>query len=430
MPAAPKVLLLVENNGFPRDFRVRREAHALRDHGFQVSVVCPREGSERWHETVDGVEIYRFPAPPGGSGLLGYAFEFGYSTLAILVLAVWIALRRGVDVVHAANPPDTLFVVGAVFKLLGKRYIFDHHDLAPEIYLSRFGFRRHNLVYSTLKLMERCSYAVADVVIATNESYRQRAIAEGRKSPEKVVVVRNGPPLSYQPLPPPDGLAGRARHLIGYVGTIGAQDGLDCWMRSIHHLVATLNRRDFLAVVIGDGDAMPAVRELVAELNIERYVLFTGRLPEVEARRHLSAVTLCVQPDPSNPLNDHSTMNKLMEYMALGKATVAYDLHETRVSGGDAAVYVASNDELEFAHRVDVLLDDAAERERMGEVGRRRVETTLAWEYSVPHLYRAYDEGLGFGSVAAETSAIEASGRHAGVHGEWRQKAGARRPVR
>ena len=389
--------MLVENNGFPRDFRVRREAHALRDHGCQVSVVCPREADQPWHERLDGIDIMRFPAPPGGAGLFSYALEFGYATLAMLVVSLSVALRRGVDVVHAANPPDTLFVIGAVFRLLGKRYVFDHHDLAPEVYLSRFKDPRRGVVYKILKLMERGSYAVANVVIATNDSYRQRAIREGRKSPDKVFVVRNGPPLSYQPLPPPEGLIERAPHLIGYVGTIGPQDGLDCWLRSIHHLVVTFDRRDFLAVIIGDGDAMPELRRLAAELRIEPYVLFTGRLPEREARQHLSAATLCVQPDPSSPLNDRSTMNKLMEYMALGKPTIAFDLPETRVSGGEAAVYVSGNDEREFARQVARLLNAPDERERMGEIGRQRIGTDLAWEFSVPQLVSAYRDGLGFG---------------------------------
>jgi glycosyltransferase involved in cell wall biosynthesis len=398
MATPPKVLLLVENNGYPRDFRVRREAHVLRDHGCDVAVVCPREGRERWRERIDGVDVYRFPAPPGGAGVLGYAFEFGYATLAILLLSLWVWLRRGVDVVHAANPPDTLFVIGALFRLLGKRYVYDHHDLAPEVYLSRFGAPRRGGIYHVLKLMERCSYAVADVVIATNESYRRRAIAEGGLAPDRVFVVRNGPPLSYQPLPPPEGLVGRATHLIGYVGTIGPQDGLDCWMRALCHLVHTLGRRDVLAVVIGDGDALPDVRRLAAELHIEPQVLFTGRLGELDARRHLSPVSLCVQPDPSSPLNDHSTMNKLMEYMALGKATVAFDLEETRYSGADAAVYVASGDEFEFARQVARLLDDPEQRARMGAAGRHRVETSLAWEYSVPHLLKAYGQALGLAS--------------------------------
>ena len=395
MPKTINVLLLVENNGFPRDFRVRREAHALRDHGFSVSVVCPREGNDAWREQLDGIEIYRFPAPPGGGGVLGYALEFGYATFAMLAVSLWVWLRRGVDVVHAANPPDTLFVIGLVFKLFGKRFVFDHHDLAPEIYLSRFKEPRRDLVYRTLKWMEQRTYAVSDVVVATNETYRRRAIEQGGLPADKVFVVRNGPPLSYVPLPPPEGLAAEPRHIIGYVGTIGPQDGVDCWLRAIKHLLTTFQRTDFLAVIIGDGDAMPALRILARDLEIEDHVMFTGRLPEAEARRHLSASALCVQPDPSGPLNDHCTMNKLMEYMALEKTTVAFDLPETRVSGGDAAVYVANNDEREFAGQVDRLLDDPAERARRGAIGKQRITTALAWEYSVPPLVRAYKEGLG-----------------------------------
>jgi glycosyltransferase involved in cell wall biosynthesis len=390
-----RVLLLVENNGFPRDFRVRREAHALRDHGYDVSVICPREGAELWHERVDGVEVYRFPNPPGGNGLAGYAMEFGLATLAMLLLSIWVALRHGVDVVHAANPPDTLFAIGAIFKLFGKRYVFDHHDLAPEVYLSRFDQPRRNAIYRCLRWMERCSFAVADVVISTNESYRSRAIAFGKMPADKVFVVRNGPPLSYTPLAPPAGLAERAPHLIGYIGTIGPQDGLDRWLRAIHHMVFELERRDFLAVIIGDGDAMPAVRALARELQIESHVLFTGRLAETQARSHLSATALCVQPDPSGPLNDVSTMNKLMEYMALGKATVAFDLHETRVSGGKAVVYVPNDDVAGFAREVCHLLDDPQRREQMGLVGRERIHSALAWEFSARELVRAYEEGLG-----------------------------------
>ena len=397
MSKSVRVLFLVENNAYPSDFRVRREAHTLRDAGYCVSVIAPRSPAQRWVEHLEGISIYRFPAPPGGNGLFGYAFEFGYATLVMLLLTVWVAVRKGVDVIHAANPPDTLFVIGAIFKLFGKQFVFDHHDLAPETYLSRFAQPRANLIYSSLRLLERCSYAVADVVVATNESYKRLALTRGCKNPDKVFVVRNGPPLSYQRLEADPDLVQRAKYLIGYVGTIGPQDGVDYWLRAIREMVFTLRRRDFLAIIIGNGDAFPNVQALAKELQIEAYVLFTGRLSELEARKCLSAVDVCVQPDPSSPLNDKSTMNKLMEYMALGKPTVAFDLAETRYSAQDAALYVRPNDELEFANQVGWLLDHPGECKRMGELGRQRVASVLAWEFSVPNLLLAYRAGLGLG---------------------------------
>jgi glycosyltransferase involved in cell wall biosynthesis len=395
MSSPVRVLLLVENNSYPFDFRVRREAQALLEAGYLVSVIAPRGVAQPWMENIDGVSVYRFPAPPGGVGVLSYAFEFGYATLAMLLLTAWVSVSKGVDVIHAANPPDTLGVIGLVFKLFGKRFVFDQHDLAPETYLSRFEQPRENLIYKILCLTERLSYAVADAVIVTNESYKQVAIKRGCKDPDKVFIVRNGPPLTYQPLEPVPDLVGRAKYLIGYIGTIGPQDGVDYWMRAIREMVFTLGRRDFLAVIIGNGDALAGVQALAKELDIEDYVLFTGRLSELESRKHLSAVSVCVQPDPLSPLNDKSTMNKLMEYMALGKPTVAFDLVETRFSAQDAAIYVQPNDELEFAERVNWLLDNPKQCKKMGEIGRDRVANALAWEYSEPELLRVYDEGLG-----------------------------------
>jgi glycosyltransferase involved in cell wall biosynthesis len=388
-----KVLFLVENNSYPQDFRVRREALALRDAGCNVSVIAPRGKSEAWAEVVDSIHIYRFPAPPAGKSFLGYAFEYAYATLAILILALWVAIRRGVDVVHAANPPDTLAVVAGVLKLFGKRFVFDQHDLCPEIYLCRTQTPAR-LPSSLLRLLERLSYSLADVVIVTNQSYKEIALSRGRVPESKVFIVRNGPPLSYTPMPPIPELRRSARYLIGYVGTIGPQDGLDYWMRAIREIRFTLKRSDFVAVVIGDGDALPSVRALSETLGIASHVLFTGRLPESDARRLLSSVDVCVQPDPLNPLNDKSTMNKLMEYMALGKACVAFDLVETRVSAADAALYAHANDEFAFASHVVWLLDHPQERRRMGEIGSERIERYLAWEYSIAPLTRAYTDGL------------------------------------
>jgi glycosyltransferase involved in cell wall biosynthesis len=396
MPSTIKVLLLVENNTYPFDFRVRREAQALRDSGCEITVIAPRGASQAWIENVDNIKVYRFPPPPGGVGVLGYAFEFGYSTLVMLLLTAWVAVSRGVDVIHAANPPDTLCAIGILFKLFCKRFVFDQHDLSPETYLSRFQYPHKNFIYYILCFIERCSYAAADAVIVTNESYKRVAVERGRKSPDKVFIVRNGPPLSYQPLEPYPDLVRRENYLIGYIGTIGPQDGVDYWMRAIREMVFILGRRDFMAVIIGSGDALSGVKALAKELDIESYVLFTGRLSETESRKYLSAVDVCVQPDPLSPLNDKSTMNKLMEYMALGKPTVAFDLAETRFSAQESALYVRPNDESEFAKKVSWLLDNPDECKRMGEIGRDRVANTLAWEYSVPELLRVYGTGLEF----------------------------------
>jgi glycosyltransferase involved in cell wall biosynthesis len=401
MSSSVRVLLLVENNTYPQDFRVRREAHALRDAGLQVAVIAPRGATKAaWTENIDGISVYRFPNPPGGMGFLGYVFEFGYSTLAILLLSAWVAIRKGVDVIHAANPPDTFFVIGAFFRLFGIKFIFDQHDLAPELYLSRFNRPHANLAYRVLRLLEICSYAVADVVITTNESYKEIALKRGGKQSNKVFVVRNGPTLSYQPLEPDPDLVGRAKHLIGYIGTIGPQDGVDYWMRAIHEMVYTLRQRDFLAIIIGSGDALTSVQNLAKELDIEAYVWFTGLLSESESRKYLSAVQVCVQPDPLNPLNDKSTMNKLMEYMALGKPIVAFDLMETRFSAQDAALYVRPNDEREFARKVVWLLENPGECKKMGKIGRYRVANLLAWEYSTLELLRVYRNGLGLRCIA------------------------------
>jgi glycosyltransferase involved in cell wall biosynthesis len=400
-----RVLLLVENNSYPLDFRVRREAHTLRDAGCQVTVIAPRDAAQTWTEDVDGISVYRFPAPPGGTGLLSYLFEFGYATLAILLLTVWVYVRRGVDVIHAANPPDTLFVIGALFKVLGKRFVYDQHDLAPETYLSRFGQTGEDVVYKILRVLERCSYAAADVVVTTNRSYMEVAVTRGRKSADTVFVVRNGPPLSYEAVDAHPCVTERAKYRVGYVGTIGPQDGVDYWIRTVHELVFTFERRDFVAIIIGDGDALASVQALAKQLNIDGYVWFTGRLPELEVRKYLSAVHVCVQPDPRSPLNDKSTMNKLMEYMALGKPTVAFDLAETRFSAQDSALYAQPNDEVEFARKVSWLLDNPTECERMGEVGRRRIREGLAWEYSAIELLRAYGS-----NAYASTRGVATSG--------------------
>lgn len=399
------VLLLVENNSYPFDVRVRREALALRDAGCRITVISPRGPGQRWSESVDGVAVRRFPMPPGGSGLMSYAFEFAYSTLAMLVLSLWVRLFSKVHVVHAANPPDTLFVVGLVMKLFGARFVFDHHDLSPETYLSRFGKTQENFVCKALRVLEQATFATADVVISTNESYRRLAMERGKKAADKVFVVRNGPPMSFQPVAPDATLRRRAPHLIGYIGTMGPQDGVDYLLRVVKHLVVVEKRQDFLAVIIGGGDEAASLRALAKTLDIEKFVYFAGRVPDAQVRIFLSTVDVCVQPDPLNPLNDKSTMNKMMEYMALEKPIVAFDLVETRFSGGDAALYACPNDEGEFARLISILFDDPEKCRQLGNAGRTRVSSVLAWEYSVPNLLAAYRNGLNLSMVPVETTA-------------------------
>ncbi len=390
MRSIHKVLMLVENTAYPFDVRVRHEAHALRDAGYKVAVISPRRKEQPFHECISDISVYRFPFPPQGKGLLGYIYEFFYATAAMLLFSFWAWWSHGFDVIHAANPPDTIFVIGIFYKIFGKRFVFDHHDLSPETYLSRFQLASPNLVYRILLFLEKWSYRTADLSIATNESYREIALTRGGKKPENVYIVRNGPLLSLCPGEVDPKLAQRAEYIIGYIGTMGPQDGVDYWLKALHEIVYTFNRRNLLSVIIGGGDAVPGLCQLREELNIEPYVWFTGRLRDDLVVRYLSTAQICVHPDPLNPLNNVSTMNKMMEYMALGKPVVSFDLVEARFSARSAALYAKPNDILDYARKVISLMDDKEARERMGQIGQERVRNLLAWEYSAPHLLEAY----------------------------------------
>jgi glycosyltransferase involved in cell wall biosynthesis len=395
--------MLLENSSYPEDVRVRAEARTLARAGLEVTVVAPRRRGHPGREVVDGVRVYRYPAPSTGAGVLGYLWEYVYATLASVAVTLVVLWRRGFDVIHLHNPPDTLVLAALPAKLLGKRCIFDHHDLAPELYNARFGRTGGGLVYWALRLFERLNFLAADHVIATNECYRRVAIERGKVPAARVTVVRNGPDLErFRPVEPEPGLRARAGTIIGYVGVMGFQDGLDHLLRAVRHLVVTLDRRDVHCVLIGDGDAWEGLRRLARRLEIDEYMWFTGRISSVGAAgrelvRYLSTADICVDPQPSNPYSDRSTTLKLMEYMALAKPIVAFDLPEHRVTAGDAAVYVGGNDDQAFARAIAELMDDPERRRRMGERGRRRVEAELSWEHSVPRLLDAYRAVLGAG---------------------------------
>jgi glycosyltransferase involved in cell wall biosynthesis len=390
-PVGGRVLMLVENNSYPEDFRVRREARALAEAGYRVTVISPRRSGQRWRATIDGVHVYRYPAPET-SGVIGYLFEYGYSTVAFFILSLLVYFREGFDVVHAANPPDTLVLVAAAYKLLGKRFVYDHHDLVPELYGAIFPDRANRLIQRALLMLEKLSLRFADHVIATNQSYKAMEMERGGVPEERITIVRNGPVLSGRQMPEPDpGLRQKGRIIIGYVGVMGFQDGVDYLLRALDHLVHDLGRTDVLCVLIGGlGSAQPTLKRLATQLGLDDYVWFTGWVSDADLLRYIASADLCVDPDPSNAFNDRSTMSKMMEYMALAKPIVAFDLPENRFTAQAAAVYVRPNDELEFARAVAQLMDDPARREAMGMFGHRRVNTELAWHYSAENLVEAY----------------------------------------
>ncbi len=396
---APRVLIFIEDGSYTFDNRVRREVRTLEGAGFRVSVVCPRYPGEKFFETVGSTRVYRYPKIAFGGSVLRHVSEYACSLLFGGALALWIALRRGFDVLQLCNPPDVLFPIAVFFKLFGKRYIFDQHDLCPELYETQYG-KRSGLLYRILSWSERQSFRFANVVLSTNESYRRVAIQRGRKDPEAVIVVRNGPSLAtYSSWPEP---RDKRPVRVGYIGNMNVQDGVDYLLRAAKYISCDLGRTDVEFVLIGRGDHFAELRRLAEELGLEGRVRFTGRIPDEDAFRELSECDIGCQPDPPNPLNRVSTMNKALEYMALAKPVVAFDLPETRVSCGEAALYASEATPEALAREMVKLVDDFELRRRMGLEGRRRIEEELAWEYSEPKLLAAYRRALGLADRASE----------------------------
>jgi glycosyltransferase involved in cell wall biosynthesis len=392
---ARRVLIIVENLPCPFDRRVWQEARTLTAAGYQVSIICPKApGYEKSFECIDGIDIHRHWLPREADGALGYALEYSVA----LVMEFWLSLKvlfgRGFDVLHACNPPDTIFLIGGFYKLFGKRFVFDHHDINPELYEAKFGKRGWGR--RLLVALERMSFRTADMVISTNESYRSIAIDRGGKDPRKVFVVRSGPDLSrIKRVPPNPDLKKGRRYLVGYVGVMGKQEGIDLLLQAVQLIVHTHGRTDIQFGLVGGGTELPAMRELARKLDVEDYVTFTGRAPDAELLEMLNTADICVNPDRANEMNDRSTMNKIMEYMALGKPVVQFDLTEGRVSAGDASWYARPNDVADLAQKMVALLGDENMRIHMGAIGRERVERVLSWQHEAPRLLAAYDNLLG-----------------------------------
>jgi glycosyltransferase involved in cell wall biosynthesis len=395
----------VQNLPVPFDRRVWLEACALRDAGFHVSIVCPKGPGDSSFQDLEGIRIRKYDPPPPTSGALSYAWEFAYCWIRTLVLVARAAAREGFDVIQACNPPDTYWALAAPFKAVGKRFVFDQHDLCPEVYVSRFP-NGSRLTRRALMLLERATYALADHVVATNESYRETAIRRGHVPASRVTVVRTGPnPDRLRKGQQVASWRHGKRYLCAYLGVMGPQDGVDLALQAAAAIVRS-GRDDVHFVLMGSGDSYDELVVLARELGIADRVTFTGRIPDETVFEILSTADVGLSPDPLNPLNDVSTMNKTMEYMAFELPVVAFDLKETRVSAGPAAVYAPPNDTDAFARAIEELLDDPEHRAEMGQQGRERVERELAWRHQAPRYVRVY-ESL-FSSAAQRRSSASA----------------------
>ena len=385
------VLILVENLPSPFDRRVWQEATTLAANGYGVSIVCPTgKGYEAHYEEIDGIHIHRYDLSLEGEGALGYLVEYTAALWHSFRLAWRVRRQHGFDVIHACNPPDLLFLVALPFKILfGTRFVFDHHDINPELYEAKFG--RRDFFWKLMVWLERRTFAMADVSIATNESYKRIAIERAGMAADRVHVVRSGPKLDRLRIQPPRPELKQGRHyLVGYVGVMGKQEGIDYLLQAARYIVHDLKRTDVHFGLVGGGTSLDEMTLLAAELGVAEYVTFTGRVPDAELLDMLNTADVCVNPDVVNEMNDKSTMNKIMEYMALGKPIVQFDLAEGRFSAREASLYAAPNDAKDMAGKIVELLDDPERRRRMGEFGRHRVENELEWRYEAPKLLAAY----------------------------------------
>lgn len=384
------VLIIVENLPVPFDRRVWKEACALHEAGYQVTVLCPRaKGYTDRHVTLNDINIYRYPMSSEGNGLISYVWEYGWALFWQLTYAWWIYITIGFDIIQGCNPPDNIFLVALPFRLFGVKYIFDHHDASPELYQAKC--KRNGLMYLLLLLLEQLTYSFSNAVIVTNESYKELAIKRGRVDSDAVFVVRNGPDLAtIKPVPPNLALKYGKPHLVGYVGTMSYQEGLDILVEVVQQ-IRNSRRSDVHFTCVGGGPALPALRQLAKDRGVEDMINFTGRVSDHELLEVLSTADVCVNPDKPCKMNDMSTMIKIMEYMALGKPIVQFDLREGRFTAQEASLYANTEDSVtDFASKVLWLLDHPEHRQQMSDFAIKRVEQELAWKYSIANLLLAY----------------------------------------
>jgi glycosyltransferase involved in cell wall biosynthesis len=382
------ILIIVENLAVPFDRRVWQEATTLKESGADVSIICPKmKGYTASREVLSGINIYRHPLPFEARGALGYILEYSVALFWEFILSWKIYFKKKFHVIHGCNPPDLIFLVALFFKLFGVKYVFDHHDINPELFIAKYN--RKGFFYKMLLLSERLTFAVADFSIATNESYKEIAIRRGKMDEDKVQIVRSGPKLDRLKLLPPDRkfLKGR-KYLIGYVGVIGEQEGIDLLLECASYISS--QRQDIQFAIVGGGSDLERMKQLATEMKLDEYVDFYGRVPDDILIAVLNTADVCVNPDSPTEMNNLSTMNKIMEYMALKKPIVQFDLKEGRFSASKASLYAENGNVKDFADKITHLIDNPELRNKMGEFGYNRVLSELSWEYEREKLIRFY----------------------------------------
>jgi len=392
--AGKKVCIVVENLPVPFDRRVWQEATTLRDAGMVVSIISPKMQAYRLsYELLEGIHIYRHPLPAEADGALGYLLEYSAAVFWQIILSFKVLRKHGFDVIHGCNPPDLVFILAWIYKPFGKKYIFDHHDINPELFIAKFG--KKGVFYRLICFLEKLTFKTADVCIATNESYKQIALERGGRNPNDVHVVRSGPNLNrLQIREVVDQYKYGKKYMVGYVGVMGKQEGVDGFLAAISYIVNEKKQEDIHFCIIGSGTEIDTLKTLASQLGLDLYVTFHGRVPDNVLIDILNTADVCVNPDVVNDMNNKSTMNKIMEYMALAKPIVQYDMQEGRYSALESSLYAKANDHKDFADKILLLLSDSTMRITMGEFGRARVDEKLSWQHEAPKLIKAYEQVL------------------------------------
>jgi glycosyltransferase involved in cell wall biosynthesis len=385
-----RVLIFVENLPVPNDRRVWLEANSLRDAGYEVSIISIKgKNASKSYEFLDGINIYRYPAPPSTQGTLSFLFEFSYCWIMTFILSLYLYFRHGFDIIHACNPPETFWLIGLMYKPFGVKFIFDHHDLSPEMYFSRFD--RKGLAYKALIFLERMTFKTADLVITTNDTHQKVAVTRGGYDPKQIFIVRSGPDhKSLRPRTPEETLKNGFPYMVSYLGVLNPQDGVNLLISTVDYMVHELQRKDIRFVIMGAGDAEDELKKQTIDLNLSEFIHFTGWVDQEMISRYLASSDVCVDSMPKNPYSDAATTNKVLEYMSAGKPIVTFDLVETRMSAQEAALYAQPNDIKDLADKIIKLLEDEALRTRMGEYGRKRIISELSWEHQEKILINAY----------------------------------------